>query len=101
MDMISKSAFAIDVDAQRDQQSPFIKFAKDIFGVKMTDPKAILLCTLPLLLFYKRPQVSHYLLDDNFVLKGEHWSPLVKTIDRKIFLIACDWVVENHIKFSY
>uniref|UniRef100_A0A914XGE2 Uncharacterized protein n=1 Tax=Plectus sambesii TaxID=2011161 RepID=A0A914XGE2_9BILA len=47
MDVIAKSAFAIDVDAQHDELSPFIKFAKEIFGIKMTDPKAMLFLLFP------------------------------------------------------
>uniref|UniRef100_A0A914WYQ7 Uncharacterized protein n=1 Tax=Plectus sambesii TaxID=2011161 RepID=A0A914WYQ7_9BILA len=47
MDVIAKSAFGIDVDAQRDNSSPFIKYAKEIFSITITNPKLLVVLMFP------------------------------------------------------
>uniref|UniRef100_A0A914WYR2 Uncharacterized protein n=1 Tax=Plectus sambesii TaxID=2011161 RepID=A0A914WYR2_9BILA len=47
MDVIAKSAFGMDVDAQRDSSTPFIKHAKEIFNIRLTNPKLIFVMLFP------------------------------------------------------
>ena len=43
MDVIAKSAFAIDIDAQRDHNSPFMKYANEFFDFRISDKRVIFL----------------------------------------------------------
>uniref|UniRef100_A0A914UUQ4 Uncharacterized protein n=1 Tax=Plectus sambesii TaxID=2011161 RepID=A0A914UUQ4_9BILA len=46
MDVIAKSAFGMDIDAQRDSSTPFIKHAKEIFNIT-SNPKIFFFLLFP------------------------------------------------------
>uniref|UniRef100_A0A914X5W4 Cytochrome n=1 Tax=Plectus sambesii TaxID=2011161 RepID=A0A914X5W4_9BILA len=50
LDVIAKSAFGMDIDAQRDKHSPFVKHATEIFSIKLTNYRIALGLMFPQLM---------------------------------------------------
>lgn len=44
MDVIARTAFGIEVDTQKNPNSPFVSYAKKLFAINMARPAILLYC---------------------------------------------------------